>query len=63
MDLNRAMDLIEHLDFSVYMVRCEIKNGHQKVTCSKGIGLRALNMLTIMCSIANIKLGVGGGAI
>ena len=36
------------------MVRCETKNVNQKDMCSKEIGLRAQDMLTILGSILNM---------
>ena len=55
---NSATYLNQTHSFEWYLVRCDFKNGYQKNTYLKEIGLCAQNMTTILDSIVNI---MGGG--
>ena len=43
------------------MVRCGSKNGPQKGSSLKEIGLHAQNMIIVLDSTCNITVGCGGG--
>jgi len=51
--LVQLLTFIGHLYLSGYVVWRGLKNGYQKDTCLKEIGLCALNMTTILSSIVN----------
>jgi hypothetical protein len=51
---NSATHLTQTIKFEWYVVCCGFKNGHQKYTCLKEIGLHAQDMLSILGSIFNI---------
>ena len=55
--------LINHLNSTTlsewYVLWCGFKNGHQKDTCFKEIGLHAQNMITISGTVVNL-MGRGG---
>ena len=42
------------------MVRCGFKNGHQKDTCLREIGLNVQKLLTILSSIVDINWDLQG---
>ena len=50
-------NIILTLIFEWYVIKCGSKNGHQKDTCLKEIGLSAQNMLTIVGSMINTNKG------
>ena len=60
MGLIRLLILNRTPIFSLCVIGCGSKDGYLEHTCSKEIGRCVQNLLTVLCSIANLIRGGGG---